>query len=174
MLRDIVILIFRFTAYVLIQVLVLNNIQFSGYINPYPYILFVLTLPLWISPNLVLLLSFVLGLTIDVFSGTLGLHTFASVFTGFIRQGLLSLLKPNNDYKSEEISLQNLGFQWFLVYLSIGIFIHHLVLFTIESLSFTGFFNTLQVTVISAFFSIIIAFIFELFRIKSKQENILE
>ena len=171
MLRDIVILLFRFIAYVLIQVLVLNNIQFSGYINPYPYILFVLTLPLWMSSNLILILSFLLGLTIDVFSGTLGLHTFASVFTGFIRQGLLNILKPNNDYKSEEISLQNLGFQWFVVYLSTGIFIHHLVLFLMESFSFTGLFHTLKVTFVSAFFSIIIAFIYEMFRIKSKQEN---
>jgi ABC-type amino acid transport system permease subunit len=58
------------------------------------------------------------------------------------------------------------------VYVSIGIFIHHLVLFTIESFSFTGFLHTMQVTLISSFFSVIICFIFELFRIKSNQEFI--
>ncbi len=173
MLRDIAILIFRFAAYVLIQVLVLNNIQFSGYINPYPYVIFVLTLPLWISPNWILLIAFLLGISIDTFSGTMGLHIFATVFIAFLRQGLLNVLKPQNDYKSQEISWQNLGFQWFIVYASIGIFIHHLILFSIESLSFAGFTYTLKVIVSSTFFSVIIALIYELFRIKSKQENIL-
>jgi hypothetical protein len=171
MIRDIAILAFRFIAYVLLQVLVLNNIQFSGYINPYPYVLFVLTLPLWISPNWVLLIAFLLGISIDIFSGTMGLHTFATVFIAFMRQGLLAVLKPQNDYKGSEIGWQTLGFQWFIVYASIGILIHHFVLFSIESWGFTGFWHTLKITLASSFFSIIIGLIYEMFRIKSKQEH---
>ena len=34
-----------FIVLVLIQVLILNNIQFSGYINPFLYVLFILLLP---------------------------------------------------------------------------------------------------------------------------------
>ena len=37
--------IIRFVFLVLLQVLILNNIQFSGYINPYFYIYFILLLP---------------------------------------------------------------------------------------------------------------------------------
>ena len=72
--------IIRFVVLVFIQVAILNNIQISGFINPYMYVLFILLLP-FETPNWILLvLSFFLGLSIDIFSNTLGMHASASVF----------------------------------------------------------------------------------------------
>ena len=57
----------RFVILVFIQVAILNNIQISGFINPYVYVLFILLLP-FETPNWVLLvLSFFLGLSVDIF-----------------------------------------------------------------------------------------------------------
>ena len=70
--------IFRFIILVLVQVLVLNNIQFLGYINPYIYILFILSLPVRTPRWASLLLAFVLGLTIDIFANTPGMHASAA------------------------------------------------------------------------------------------------
>ena len=62
----------RFVVLVLIQVMILNNIQVSGFINPYMYVLFILLLP-FETPNwLLLLLSFFLGLSVDVAAITKG------------------------------------------------------------------------------------------------------
>ena len=68
---------FIFIALVLTQVLVLNHIQFSGFVNPYIYVLFVLLLPMGSPRYVVLLLAFFIGLTIDVFSNSPGIHSFA-------------------------------------------------------------------------------------------------
>ena len=58
--------IIRFVVLVFIQVAILNNIQISGFINPYMYVLFILLLP-FETPNWILLvLSFFLGLSIDI------------------------------------------------------------------------------------------------------------
>lgn len=64
--------IIRFVLLVLAQVLILNNIQFLGYINPYIYILFIFSLPYRTPQWLILSLAFILGLTIDIFSKTWG------------------------------------------------------------------------------------------------------
>jgi len=83
--------IFRFIFLVLFQVLVLNNIQFLGYINPYVYILFVLALPVQTPRWFTLFLAFCLGLTIDTFSNTMGMHAFAAVMVAFLRNGTIKL-----------------------------------------------------------------------------------
>jgi rod shape-determining protein MreD len=74
-----------FILLILFQVLLFNNIQFSGYVNPYVYIMFILLLPVEIPSWLLLLLSFATGLIMDFFSGSPGMHTSATVFAGFIR-----------------------------------------------------------------------------------------
>ena len=76
---------------VLIQVLALNNIQFLGFLNPYIYILFILSLPVKLPNWITLLLAFVLGLTIDAFSNTMGMHAFATVLVAFLRGGIINL-----------------------------------------------------------------------------------
>jgi len=58
---------FLFVILIVTQLLVFNNIELSGYINPYVYVLFILLLPFDV-PRVVLLLSaFLLGLCIDLF-----------------------------------------------------------------------------------------------------------
>jgi len=57
----------RFILLVLIQVLVLKHINFMGYINPYIYILFIVLYPIKNNRMLFLFLSFLLGLTVDMF-----------------------------------------------------------------------------------------------------------
>ena len=71
--------IFSFIVLILLQVLVLNNVQFLGFLNPYIYILFILSLPVKFPRWITLILGFVLGLIIDVFSNTIGTHAFATV-----------------------------------------------------------------------------------------------
>ena len=66
-----------FILLILLQVLLFNNIQFSGYINPYVYILFILLLPVEIPAWILLLLSFAAGGIIDFFSGSPGMHASA-------------------------------------------------------------------------------------------------
>ena len=71
--------IFSFIVLIVLQVLVLNNVQFLGFLNPYIYILFILSLPVKFPRWITLILGFVLGLIIDVFSNTIGTHAFATV-----------------------------------------------------------------------------------------------
>jgi len=69
--------IFRFIILVLLQIFIFSQIQFSNLINPYFYVLFVLLLPFDMPRSAMLLMAFFLGLTIDLFSNTLGMHAAA-------------------------------------------------------------------------------------------------
>lgn len=139
---------------ILLQILLFNNIQFSGYINPYVYIMIILLLPSVIPSWLLLLISFFTGLIIDLFMGSPGMHASATLLAGFTRPYVLSVIAPRDGYEpGVELSMQTYGFRWFLVYASVIVFIHHLALFYLEVFRFTGFFRTLLRVVLSSAFT---------------------
>lgn len=146
-----------FVVLVLIQVLLLNNIQISGLINPYIYILFILLLPFTVSGYFLLGMAFLLGITIDIFNNTPGIHAGATVFLGFIRPGIARLISSREFIeKGYTPNLKQLGFASFLKYTVIAVLAHHLVLFFAEAFSFGGFFETLLRYILSSIFSIVI------------------
>jgi rod shape-determining protein MreD len=154
-----------FILLILLQVLLFNNIQFSGYINPYVYILFILLLPVEMPAWLMLLLSFVTGITMDYFSGSPGIHSSATVLAGFVRPYVLRVISPRDGYESgASPSMETYGFRWFMLYTLIIILVHHTALFYLEVFRFTDFFRTFLRVLLSSLFSIIFILLIEFYR----------
>jgi rod shape-determining protein MreD len=144
-----------FILLILLQVLLFNNIEFSGYVNPYVYIMFILLLPVEIPAWLLLILSFFTGLIIDIFCGSPGMHTSATVLAGFVRPHVLRLISPRDGYEAGAApSMFIYGFRWFLFYTLIIVLIHHFALFYLEVFRFTDFFRTFLRVILSSLFSI--------------------
>lgn len=147
--------IMRFLILILLQVMVLNHIQFSGYINPYIYILFVLMLPVETPKWLLLVIAFATGLTIDMFSSSGGIHAAASVVVAFARPGVLRLIAPRDGYESEtRLTPGAMGFKWFITYVSILVTLHHITYFYVEVFRFSEFFVTLWKAILNSAFTI--------------------
>ena len=147
--------IISFVVIVLIQILLMNNIQFSGFINPYFYILFIILLPINIPSYILLILGFVLGITIDIFSNTPGIHASATVFVAFIRPFIINSYNLDDKEKMLIPSISNIGVKWFIKYVVIMILAHHLFLFYIEVFSFSGFLLTLMRCFLSSIFTFV-------------------
>ena len=126
----------RFFILLLTQVLVLNNVLFLGYINPYIYILFIMLLPFDSPRWLLLILAFSLGICVDAFQDSMGLHAFACVLIAYFRTPILHFLLPQLKNKKQtnlEFSLQEFGLQRALIYTGSMVLIHHFALFTLEA-----------------------------------------
>lgn len=135
--------IIRFFVLILVQVLLLDNVLLGGYLNPYFYILFILLMPFETPKWLILVAGFMLGLSIDLFTNTLGMHTAATVFMAFMRPWILSFFAPRDGYDSDSYPrIHYYGLSWFARYALILTFLHHIVLFYIEVFHFQYFFST--------------------------------
>ncbi|HSM47166.1 MAG TPA: rod shape-determining protein MreD [Draconibacterium sp.] len=145
-----------FFSLVLAQVLIFNQVQFSGFFNPYAYLLFIILLPLSTPRYLVLILAFLLGLTIDIFSNSLGVHSAATVFAAYARPLVIRVISNREDDKSDYPGLHQNKLIWFVNYVLIMVLLHHTVLFYLEVYTFTNFFNTFYRVIFSSLFSIII------------------
>ena len=154
-----------FIVLILLQILLFNNIQFSGYVNPYVYIMFILLLPVEIPAWLLLFISFGTGIIIDIFSGTPGMHSSSTLLAGFVRPYILRLISPRDGYEpGVNPSMMVYGFRWFLLYTGLIVIIHHIALFYLEVFRFADFFNTMLRVLLSSLFTITFILLLEFIR----------
>jgi len=145
----------RFLALVLIQVLVLNHINFLGYINPYPYILFILIFPVKNNRTLFIFLSFLLGLCVDLFSDSGGVHAAASVFIAYVRPPILKF-SFGMIYEHQTVKFTQAEAGNRLIYFSILTVIHHLLMYSLEVFNMSSIILIFQKTLFSSIFTILL------------------
>ena len=148
----------RFLILILLQVLILKRISIGwsdfNYIHFFIYPLFILLIPLKVPKPALLILAFFTGLIIDIFYDSPGLHTSALVFMTFTRNYVLKFLEPREGYKIETTpSIFNFGFNWFLIYSSILVFLNVFWYFSVEAFSFQYYTDIILKTIFSFIFS---------------------
>jgi len=144
----------RFLVVILFQVLVLDNVMINGYMIPQIYLLFILLMPFETPRWAQLVSGFLLGMGIDLFLNTPGMHTFATVVVAFVRPYLLNLLAPRDGYEPDSFPrIHYYGFLWFLKYTLIIVLLHHFVLFYLEVFQLKDFLSTLLRVILSAILS---------------------
>jgi len=156
--------LFRFLMLILAQGLIFNNIQVNGFIIPYFYIIFILLMPFETPKWMLLLSGFLLGLTIDIFTFTFGMHAAATVFMAFLRPYALSLISPRDGYEPGTFPrIYYYGLNWFLKYAFFLVFAHHFFLFFMEVFRFSDFFITLSRVFLSTLFSVTLIILSQFF-----------
>ena len=145
----------RFIILILVQVLILNNINFLGYINPYVYILFILLYPVKNNRTLFVFLSFLLGLFVDIFSDSGGVHAASSVLIAYIRPPILKF-SFGMIYEHQTIKFAQTEAGNRLVYFSMITVIHHFIMFSLEVFNTSNIILILQKTLFSSIFTILL------------------
>jgi len=164
--------IVRFLVLVLIQVFVLNNIRVNAYINPYLYLLFILILPFETPGWLLLSSSFLIGLTIDLFAHTPGMHASAAVFMAFCRPAVIRFISGTKGIEAGlSPGIKDLGFQWFFLYSLILILLHHFVFFFLEVFRFNEFIQTLYRILLSTLATLTLILLVEYLFFKQKDKD---
>jgi rod shape-determining protein MreD len=152
----------QFVLLVAFQVLVLNNIEIFGYMNPYLYIIFILTLPSDINRNLLLILGFILGFCIDIFENSGAVHASATMLVAFLRPYLFRLMAGPANVEIDRMNIQTLGPVRFMVLASISVFVHHFWLFSLEAFHLSELLQVIQRTFFSGIFTLLLIYLAQL------------
>lgn len=148
--------IIQFVVLILAQVAIFNNINFLGYINPYIYIIFIFLFPIKDNRLILLLVSFLLGMTLDMFLDSGGVHAAASVFLAYSRPLLLKF-SFGMLYEHQSIKFNNLELGSLISYVGIGTLLHHIILFSLEIFNISSVWLILKKTLFSSIFTTIVA-----------------
>ena len=151
--------ILRFTLLILAQVLVFNKLNFFGFINPMIYILFVYWYPIKENRTTFLIISFILGFLIDIFSDTLAINTAATTTIAYLRPAIMRFVFGVN-YEFQSFKLNNSTKAQQFTFLTLLIVIHHVVFFTLEVFSFANSLLIVQKTFTVGITSLVLCLLF--------------
>ncbi|NLE63554.1 MAG: rod shape-determining protein MreD [Bacteroidales bacterium] len=155
------ILIFLFLLF--FQVLVADSIALWGIVTPMLYIMFILILPFQMPKWQVILLGFLMGFCIDIFTGVLGQHAAACVLIAFLRMPIISLVPTHIKFEEHmRPILWDMHFAWFIQYSLYLTLIHHIFFFFLDTMSFKNFFLVLGIALLNTVATVILIFIFQI------------
>lgn len=162
----------RFIILVFVQIFMLKNMVIYDLNVPYLYVLFILLLP-FETPNwLLFFLSFLIGITVDLFNDTLGLHAAACTILALVRILFITITVQKDNYDSDpEPSLSVMGFRWFFFYALLLTLIHHFFLLNFEVFKFSKIPSTLSRVILSSLLTLILIFMSELLFFGKKQRK---
>ncbi|OIQ21806.1 MAG: rod shape-determining protein MreD [Flavobacterium sp. MedPE-SWcel] len=158
----------RFIILLALQVVIFNRIDLFGFVDPYPYILFILLFPIDGNRSLFLISSFLLGLSVDMFLNSGGAHAAACVTLAYMRPTIFKF-SFGISYEYQTIKVDNkLSYERFS-FMLISIVLHHFILFFLEIFRFDLILDILLRIGLSVVFTLILCIII-IYLIKPSKE----
>ncbi len=147
-----------FVVLAILQIVVFNHVEITGIgVIPAVFTLFILILPYETPDWLLISLAFVLGVSVDIVSDSMGLNAASTVFMAFLRPTILKSLSPRDGYETGTYpKIYYMGFIWFLKYASIMIFIQQIIYYILADYNLSLWINSLVKIFIGSFISIIL------------------
>ncbi|MEC5165000.1 rod shape-determining protein MreD [Flavobacterium sp. PL11] len=150
--------ILRFILLLSIQIVIFNNMIFLGYISPFPYILFIILYPVNGNKSALVAISFLLGILMDLFSNSGGIHATACLLLAYVRPSIFKFAFGLS-YEYQTIKLNDVLTPQRFSFILLSVIIHHLSLFLLEAFQLAYIIDTLITTLLSTIFTIIICII---------------
>lgn len=125
-----------FVVLVLAQGIIFNNICLFDVAVPFVFIYFIIHLPVTLSTNWLLTVSFLAGLSVDIFANTAGMNALACTIIAMSRRTVLHLYFPREDELTiPEPSMRSLGLDVYMKYLFTIVLMYCIIIYLIEAFS---------------------------------------
>ena len=150
--------VFNFIALFAIQLPLLYRITLWDRVFGFFYIGFLLLIPFRTSRAYLLIIAFLVGLIVDIFSNTPGIHAGACVFIMYIRDLWLGIVVDDTEDLTNinHVTIRKRGIIFYVFPL---VFVHHFILFLVENGGTYLFWMLLSKSFLSAIFSFSIIFV---------------
>jgi hypothetical protein len=148
----------RFILLLAAQVLIFNNMNFLGYINPYPYILFIILYPVNGNKYGLLLSSFLLGIILDMFCNSGGVHAASCLALAYYRPYIFKF-SFGLSYEYQTVRLNDILTPERFSFILFSVILHHFAMFLLEVFRLNFLFEILLKTILSTLFTLIICII---------------
>lgn len=146
----------RLVLLLALQVLLFNHLQIAGWCFPMVYVLFLINLPAQLPRWGEMLIGFVVGLLMDVWFNSLGVHIAACVAIGFLRPLLLSNLVQEIERVKDDVCSRSIGRVEYIKCAVLLTVIHHFIVFSLEAWSLQNWWVVLLQTVVSSAMTLVV------------------
>jgi len=141
----------RYIVVMLLQVLLFDQLQLLGVCHPYIYVLCLMMMPITLPHSADMIIGAAVGIVMDIFCNSLGVHMAACILLMFLRPYILGTIVSDKDRLNEQINLRTIGMEALIKYVVILVVIHHLTVFMLAAWSWSHIGFVLIETVVSSF-----------------------
>jgi len=155
--------IIRFILLIGAQVIIFDNMTLFGYANAFPYLLFILLFPVDGNKHVLLLSSFFLGLIMDMFDNSGGVHAASCLVLAYVRPAIFKF-SFGLSYEYQTIRINDVLTPERFSFILIAVVVHHLTLFVLEFFRFavwTILLRTLTSTIYTILMCVILIYLFK-------------
>ncbi|MCX2744526.1 Rod shape-determining protein MreD [Mangrovivirga sp. M17] len=158
---------------ILIQITILKNIVLFDVAFCFLYVAILLNIPFTVGRVWQLVIGFLVGLLIDVFYNSIGIHASACLLLTFVRPIYLQYNFPRTPDPINIPNVKNTGFSWYLGYSFFLVFLHQCVIFFVEASNKSLFFLTLYKVFASTIFTVLVILIVQYLTVSGRKERLL-
>ena len=148
--------IVRLIVVVLLQVLLFDHLQIAGWGFPMVYVLFLMNMPVQIPRWAEMLIGVGIGLLMDVWYSSLGVHMAACVMITFLRPIFLKNMVQDIERIKDNICSRTIGAREYTKCVAFLTLIHHFTVYLLEAWSLQNWWIILLQTAISSSMTLII------------------
>ncbi|RAR74122.1 rod shape-determining protein MreD [Flavobacterium aciduliphilum] len=145
----------RFILLLAAQVIIFNNFNLFGFVNPYPYILFIILYPVNGNRYALILSSFFLGLMMDLFCNSGGVHAAACLILAYFRTYIFKF-SFGLSYEYQTVRLNDVLTPERFSFILIAVVLHHITLFVLEVFAFEFIWDIILRTIFSTLFTLLL------------------
>jgi hypothetical protein len=123
----------RFLLLVLVQGLLLQQLPTltHEYVQIFIYPIIIMLLPLGLAIPALVVSGFFIGLSVDLFYGSMGVHAAASTLSAYVRPFIIAAYEPRSGFGKSAIP--NVNISWFMRYAALFFGVHLLFYFMVEA-----------------------------------------
>lgn len=164
--------IVRLFIFLLAQGLVFGQLNFGFGIHPLVYSMFILLLPFDTRPIVLMIVAFIIGVGVDFFMNTFGMHASSAVLVAFLRPAIYRQFAPRDGYDLlKEPSAPQMGYAWFLKVSAVLIVIHHLWFFILEYFKWVSWKEIIGNTILSSLITLASFILIQVFFFKKPKKT---
>lgn len=139
-----------------LQVLLFDHLHIGSWGLVMMYILFLINLPARIPRWAEMIIGFMVGMMMDVWHASIGIHIAACVALTFVRPLLLNNTVQDVERIKDNLSSQNIGRAEYIKCAIILIVLHHFIVFSLETWNIQFWWMVLLQTLISSVMTLVI------------------
>jgi hypothetical protein len=156
----------RLIFFGLLQIVIFKQIQFGipgmSNVKIFIYPVFIMIMPIRISRQMILVFGFLIGLSMDFFYESPGVHAATATFIAYVRSGILEVLEPRGGYNVQSSPTRfHHGASWFFAYSAIFMFVFMFFYYSVDFFTFFFILDILKNSVLGFGLSIIIIWILQ-------------
>lgn len=148
----------RFLLLLTAQIVIFNNIDLFGYINPFPYILFIILYPVNGNKAMLIISSFLLGITMDLFSNSGGVHAASCLILAYSRPYLFKFAFGLS-YEYQTVRINDVLTPERFSFLLLAVIVHHFTLFILEVFQLSSLWDILLRTILATLFTLLMCIV---------------